>query len=142
MIWITALRGFSKEYLDGYIIEMSLKLTKKNNYILVEPPKGMDYWEIVEAISELFSMPEFKNRNDIWAFRSGQLKMSYADLYEMKNLTLKICPKNLKGTKTAIVVENGIQKSLATLYLDICKDIPRMIRVFSDFNSARDWIIT
>jgi hypothetical protein len=139
---VTHSGDFSIEYFNGKIIEMSLKLTKKNNYILIELSKGMDYWEILEAISELFSMPESKNDNDIWAFRSGQMKISYADLYEIKNLAQKICPKDFKSTKTAIVVDNGTQQSLATFYSDICKDLPRMIRVFSDFPSAKDWIIT
>jgi hypothetical protein len=123
------------------IIEMALKLTNNINYILVELSTGMDYWEILEAISKLYSMPESKNKNNIWAFRSGQMKMSYTDLYEIKDLAKKICPKDFKSTKTAIVVENGIQQSLATLYSDICRDLPRDIRVFSDFISAKDWII-
>jgi len=124
------------------IIEMSIKLTSNYNYILVELSTGMDYWEIMEAISKLFSMPASKNKNDIWTFRSAQMKMSYADLYEIKDFAIKLCPKDTESTKTAIVAESGIQQCLATLYSDICKDLPREIRVFSDFNSAKEWTIT
>jgi len=120
---------------------MSLKFTNYDDYILIESPTGMDYWEIIESIPELISMPEFKNKNDIWLFRSGQIKMAYADLYSIKNLVKEICPKNSKGAKTAIVAENGLQQSLATLYSGIGKDLQREIRVFSDLKSAENWIL-
>jgi hypothetical protein len=119
---------------------MSLKLTNKNDYILVESSTGMDYWEIIEGIPKLFSMPEFKDKNDIWVFRGSQMKMLYTDLYNIKDSVEKICPKDSKGTKTAIVAETGVQQSFATLYSDIGKDLPREIRVFSDLKSAEDWI--
>jgi len=120
---------------------MSLKFTNYNDYILIESSTGMDYREIMEGIPKLISMPEFINKNDIWVFRSGQIKMSYTDLCTIKNLVEGICPKNSKGNKTAIVAENGLQQSLGTLFSDIGKDLKREIRVFPDLKSAKDWII-
>ena len=119
---------------------MSLKFTNYNDYILIESSTGMDYWEIVEGIPKLISMSEFKNKNDIWLFTSSQIKMAYADLYTIKDLVAEICPKNSKGTKTAIVAENGLQQSLGILYSDIGKNLQREIRVFSNLESAKDWI--
>ena len=119
---------------------MSLKFTNKNDYILVELPTGMDYWEIMEGIPKLISMSEFRNKNDIWEFRSDQIKMSYTDLYTIKDLVEKICPKNSKGNKTAIVVKNDFQQTYGTLYSDIGKDLQREIRVFLELESAKDWI--
>ena len=92
---------------------MSLKFTNNNDYILIQSSTGMDYWEIMEGIPKLISMPEFKNKNDIWEFKSDQIKMSYADL----------------------------QKTYGILYSDICNDLQREIRVFSDLKSAENWII-
>jgi hypothetical protein len=120
---------------------MSLKFTSYDDYILIESPTGMDYWGIIEGIPKLISMPEFKNKNDIWVFTTGQIKMAYTDLYAIKSLVEEICPKNSKSAKTAIVAENGLQQSLGTLYSDIGKDLPREIRVFSDLKSAENWII-
>jgi hypothetical protein len=119
---------------------MTLKTTTKQDYILVEYSTGMDYWEIIESIPKLFSMPEFKDKNDIWVFRDGQMKMLYTDLNNIKNSVEKLYPEGSKGKKTAIVTETGVQQSLATLYSDIGKDLPREIRVFSDLKSAEDWI--
>ena len=120
---------------------MSLKFTNYDAYILIESQTGMDYWEIIEGIPKLISTPEFKNKNDIWEFKSDQIKMSYTDLQKIKNLVEKICPKNSKGTKTAIVVRSDLQKTYGILYSDICNDLQREIRVFSDLKSAENWII-
>lgn len=121
---------------------MSLKFTNNSNFILVELLTGMDYWEIIEGIAKLFSMPEFKNKNDIWVFASGQIKMAHTDLYKIKSLVKKNCPKDFNATKTAIVVKNDFQQTYATLYSNICKDLQHEIRVFSELESAKDWIIT
>jgi len=58
-----------------------------------------------------------------------------------KNFAQKYYPKNNNGKKTAKVVETGLQPSLAELYAEIGKDLPRELGVFSDFKSAEDWII-
>ena len=60
---------------------MPFNVTNTDDYILAEYSEGMDYWEILEGISKIFSMPEFKVKNDIWAFKNGQLKISFSDLY-------------------------------------------------------------
>jgi len=133
--------GLDKEDFNRARIKMSLKFTNYDHYILIEAPTGMDYWEIIEGIPKLISMPEFKNKNDIWLFISGQINMAYTDLYAIKNLVEEICPHNPKGTKTAIVAENGFQQSLGKLYSDIGKDLQREIRVFLDLKSAENWII-
>jgi len=121
---------------------MSLKFTNHHDYILIESSTGMDFWDIMEGIPKLFSMPEYKYKNDIWVFTSGQIKMAYADLYTIKKLVDEICSHNSKGTKTAIVAENGLQKSVGVFYSDISKDLPRKIRVFSELESAKHWITT
>lgn len=124
------------------IIKMSVKLTNNIDFILVELLTGMDYWEIIEGMAKLFSMPEFKNKNDIWVFASDQIKMAHTDLYKIKSLIKKNCPKDFKATKTAIVVKNDFQQTYAILYSDICKDWQHEIRVFTELESAKDWIAT
>ena len=125
---------------NGAFPKMSLNITNNDDYILAEYSTGMDYWEIMDGIPKLISMPEFKDKNDIWLFRDGQMKMLYSDLQNIKNSVEQLHPKDSKAKKTAIVTETGLQHSLATLYADIGKNLPREIRVFSDLNSARDWI--
>ena len=119
---------------------MTLEITDKNDYILVEPSEGMDYWEILEAIPALFLMPEFNDKDDIWVFRGGQMKILYSDLYAIKDVAERLHSKESQGRKTAIVAETGLQQGLASMYSDIGKDLPREIKVFSDLKLAEDWI--
>jgi hypothetical protein len=51
-------------------------------------------------------MPEFKDKNDIWVFKDGQLKMLYSDLYNIKDKDQKPYPEGYKGTKTSIITED------------------------------------
>lgn len=119
---------------------MTLKITDKEDYILVGPSMGMDYWEIMQSIPALLFRPEFKDKNDIWVFREGRMNILYDDLYTIKDTVEKFHPEESKGTKTAIVVGTGFQQGLASLYSKIGKDLPREIKVFSDLKLAEDWI--
>ena len=119
---------------------MPLTITNKDDYILVESSTGMDYWEIVEGIAKIFTMPEFKSKNDIWVFREGQFKLTFADLNKIKELAGNNYPKDSNGSRTAIVAETGMQHSLAIMYSEMGKDLPRKIRVFPDLESAEGWI--
>ena len=119
---------------------MTLKITDKEDYLLVEPSEGMDYWEILEAIPAVFLMPQFKHKDDIWVFRKGQMKIHYSDLNILKGVAEKLHPEESNGRKTAIVTETGSQQALASLYSDIGKDLPREIKIFSDLKLAEDWI--
>jgi hypothetical protein len=119
---------------------MTLKITDKDDYILVEPSDGMDYWEILEAIPALFLMPQFKDKDDIWVFRKGQMRIHYSDLNTLKGVAEKLHPEESNGRKTAIVTETGSQQALASIYADIGKDLPREIKIFSDLKLAEDWI--
>jgi len=119
---------------------MSLKISNYDDYILAEFSEGMDYWEILDGIPKIFSMPEFKVKNDIWIFKNGQMKILFSDLYKIKDSVKKFYPESSTGEKTAIVTETSIQYSIATLYSDMGKDLPRQIKVFANLNSAIDWI--
>ena len=119
---------------------MTLKITDKEDYLLVEPSEGMDYWEILEAIPAVFLMPQFKDKDDIWVFRKGQMKTHYSDLHVLKGVAEKPHPEESIGRKTAIVTETDLQQGLASMYSDIAKDLPREIKVFSDLKLAEDWI--
>jgi hypothetical protein len=66
----------------------------------------------------------------------------YDDLYKLKDLVAEHFPKNLKGHKTALVTETGFIAGLAETYAGIAKELDVEVRVFSDLNSAKEWIKT
>jgi hypothetical protein len=101
----------------------------------------VDYREIFFALTRLLSMPEFRDKNDIWVFREGKMDIAYSDLFKIREFVENNFPKGVKERKTAIVTETGMQKSLAEMYAKLEERVRHQISVFSDFKAAEDWII-
>ena len=119
---------------------MSAKISLKNTYILVKP-QAVDYWEIMETLSTLFEMPEYLEKNTIWDFPDERIRVTYDQLYRIRDVLEQHFPKSSKQhNKTAIVVKSGLQNSMADYYAKIVKDLPFEARVFSDVQSAEVWI--
>ena len=85
-------------------------------------------------------MPEFQDRNNVWVFRKDKMNIAYNDLHKIKKYVKINFPKCSTEKKSAIVVETGMQKSLAEMYAMIEEELPPEIKVFSDFKSAEEWI--
>ena len=120
-------------------VKITPKITVKKDYILVEP-KEVDYWQIWEGIGKVRNLPEFSEKNDIWVFNEAPVKLAYVDLYKLKDYIEEIYPENVNRNKTAIVVASGVQAAIANFFIQIAKDLPFEINVFSDFQTAEDWI--
>lgn len=121
-------------------VKITPKITVKKDYILVEP-KEVDYWQIWEGIGKVRNLPEFSEKNNIWVFREAPIRLTYVDLYKLKDFVEEIYPENVTRNKTAIVVETGIQSALAFFFSQIAEDLPFEIKVFSDFQTAEGWVI-
>jgi len=117
------------------------KITEKDDYLLVEP-EAVNYWEIWECICAELSLPQFPEKNDIWVFQKGPVKLTYVDLYRLKEFIQDNYPKTAKRNKTALVVETDIQAATAEFFIQIAEDLPFEIKIFTDFHSAEDWIIS
>ena len=121
-------------------LKQKLEIISEKDYILVIPPDGLDFWEIFLAVGRLFPMREFQLKNDIWVFREGHIDFLYHDLFRLKEFVINHYPANAKAKKTAIVAGTNMQRRLAQSYANIGRDLPRKIKVFTDFKSAEEWI--
>ena len=121
-------------------IPSEIEIIPKEDYILVKPPEGVDYWKIYETIGKLVQMPEYKNKNDIWQFREGRINLKFTEFYTLKEFSLESIPKNARGKKTAIVVSTGFQRGLAEQFVAVGEKYAREIRIFSDFKEAENWV--
>ena len=119
---------------------MEPKITVKQDYILLEPQEA-EFWEILESLGTLFKLPEFPHKHTIWNFSVGPLKISYDDLYKLRDFIKKNEPKEIKpNKKIAIVAPTGLYSALATEYSKIVEEFPIEIRVFRDLATAEEWI--
>jgi hypothetical protein len=72
--------------------------------------------------------------------REGQEKFSYDDLYRLKDFIKENYLKDVKISKAAIVVESDFQSRMAESFSRISEDLPFEIQIFSDFQTAEDWV--
>lgn len=119
---------------------MDVKISIQTDYILVEPPKGLNYWDLLEGLAKIVNLAEYGEKNDIWVFRDGPVMLTYDDFYKIRDLINEHYPKNVKRHKTALVVETGFQLGLAESFIEIGKELPFETKVFSKIQSAVDWV--
>jgi hypothetical protein len=119
---------------------MSPKINIKKDYILIEPKAGTDFREIQRGIARLFYAEGIPPQNRIWVFRPGRENLSYDDLNRLKYILQEYAPPSARINKTALVVESGLQTSLAEAFIKIAADLPQKFRVFSNLTDAEDWV--
>ena len=121
---------------------MASKITveSEKGYILVEPREG-NLWEILESFERELKVPQYPDKNAIWAFPDVPLDLAYWDLYQIGEIVSKNYPRDARpDRKVAIVVQTGLAEVLAKEYIKMVEDLPIKFRVFSDLNSAKEWI--
>ena len=122
-------------------MESRITVEPEKGYILVEPVAA-NFWEIFECAGRELKVPEYPDKNAIWVFPDVPIELNYDDLYKLREFVLKNYPKDAKpDRKVAIVVQTGTQTALANEYTKIVKDLPVQFQVFSDLQSAEEWII-
>ena len=119
---------------------MSPQITIKEDYILVEPKKGTDFKEIQKGVARLFYVEGIPEQNRIWLFREGPKNLSYDELHKLRDLIKENYPEDARISKTAIVVESGLQTSLAETFTKIAEDLPQQFQVFPNLQDAEDWV--
>ena len=119
---------------------MSPRITIKKDYVLIEPKEGTDFREIQRGVARLFYAEGIPDLNRIWVFREGPQNLSHDDLNKLKGLIKENYPADTKINKTAIVVESGVQTSLAESFTKIPIDIPQQFKVFSNLPDAEAWV--
>jgi hypothetical protein len=120
---------------------MSPQITIKENYVLIEPQEGADFWEILRGVARLFYGDKIPEKNRIWLFRRGPGNLSGDDLHKLKDIITEIYPSEAKIEKTAIVVASELQSSMAELFTRIAQDLPQTFKVFSKLTDAEDWVM-
>jgi hypothetical protein len=119
---------------------MSPQITIKEDYVLVEPKEGTDFWEIQRGVARLFYADRIPEKNRIWVFREGPQKLSGDDLHKLGEIIKENYPSDAKINKTAIVVASEMQSSMAESFAQIGEDLPQTFKVFSNLADAEVWV--
>jgi hypothetical protein len=117
-----------------------MSLIEKTDYIIVQPQEA-GYFEILNTFGNLLKTAGSENKDIIWDFRNAPLKMDYAELNKLKDVIKDKYPKRTKpNRKLAIVVEGGLNSALAKEYIRLADGIGPEYKIFSDLESAEEWI--
>ena len=115
-------------------------IIEKKDYFLVEPPE-VQYWEILELYGTLLKMANYPYKNIIWKFRKAPLNIAYEELYKIRDLVKEKYPEHARPyRKVAMVVEGGLNSALAKEYIKIADELPPEFKIFSDLDSAKNWV--
>jgi hypothetical protein len=117
------------------------QITIKKDYILVEP-REYELYAILGCIADLFDMPENLEMNVIWVFKRGFSKITYDELYKIRDFVKENVPENENLDKrTAVVIESGFLSAMAHIFSRISENLSLNYKVFSDLPSAEKWLI-
>ena len=117
-----------------------MSLIEKNDYIIVQPQEA-EYFEILNIFGNLLKTAGSENKDIIWDFRNAPLKMDYAQLSKLKEVIKDNYPTHTKpDRKLALVVEGGFNSALAKEYIRIANGMGPEYKIFSDLDSAEEWI--
>jgi hypothetical protein len=126
--------------MDSETDHVQIEVSEEKGYILVKPPRGINFWEILTAIGKLLPQDGFLDKHDIWVFEDGAVSITYEDLGVIKEYGVNHYPKSAEPKKTAIVIETNFQRALAETYISTGEEHPREIQIFSDFKEAEQWV--
>jgi len=107
---------------------------------LIEPEEGTDFRDIQRGVARLFYVEGIPQQNRIWFFREGPKNLAFDDLKKLKDIIKENYPADAKINKTAIVVESGLQTSLAESFTKIAVDLPQQFKVFVNLADAEVWV--
>ena len=114
--------------------------TDQKDYIIVEPQEA-EYWEILETYGNLLKTPDYPKKNIIWDFRNAPMKTNYEEMYKIRDLVKDQYPEHAKpDRKVALVAKGSFNLALAEEYKRIAKELPPKFKIFSNIDSAIDWI--
>ena len=119
---------------------MSLKITFKKDYIILEPEAGTDFRQIRAGLARLYYVPGLPDKNRLWLFRDGPVNIDDQDLQGLKDFIKENYPPEAKLNKTAIVIESEFQANMAAAFKKLVSDLPFEINVFTDLQTAQGWL--
>ena len=95
--------------------------------------------EILQAIEELAAKDPRKERCDLWCF-SDEAIVSLEEYPKIAQAIKSLCPPDMVGNKTALVVSSDLQRVAANMYRSDAADLPFEIEVFTSREDALRWL--
>ena len=96
-------------------------------------------WEILQAVAELTRKDPRKEQCDLWCI-PDEIFISFAEYQEIAGAIASLCPQDMVGNKTALLVSGTLQMAFAEMYRSEASHLPFEIGVFTSRDDALQWL--
>lgn len=98
--------------------------------------------DLLAAISELMNHPDYQDKHSLWDFTHSSMGLSIGDLTEIAGvLGLFKSRKKKFANKSALVVPNLMELSMAKIFVSISKLLPFTYKVFKVKEDAMAFLV-
>ncbi len=117
------------------------RIEKKVDHLLVRFNEDFAFSTVQVVIHHLMRMKEYPDTNDIWLLGSQRALIRLGEIETMVNEFQCHCPRDATRTKTAIVVDRGLTRSIIELWVKaLLVRVPFDIRIFESLDDAKTWL--
>ena len=112
-----------------------------DRYIRVTVTGILDRVVLMQATSELVNLPEYAIKHALWDLREAAMGLTFSDLKEIVGV-LRLYKPGRKdfADKSAILVPGRMNRAMADIFVSLARSLPFKYRVFSDVESALDYL--
>lgn len=117
------------------------KITDTGSYYKVVMVGRVTFEDILAAIDDTMSQPDYIHRNDVWVFGHDALEVLYGELEQITDHILQGYPAEITRTKSAIVVPPGMNAAIVEMWHESSGRLPVPVELFDNLAAAEAWII-
>ncbi|HEY5654131.1 MAG TPA: hypothetical protein VIR63_07180 [Pontiella sp.] len=116
-------------------------IEKKHNHLRVNFSEDFDYETIKRVIHHLTMIREYPHTNDLWIIGKHHAHIRLSELETMVKEFHCRCPKDATRTKTAVVAERSMTRSVLELWVNaVKKRVNFDLEVFHSLEEAESWL--
>ena len=115
------------------------RISYDRNVFVVEILGVASFDDVIAAIKDAFSQPNYFEKNNIFVFPSEFIEVKANELEMVTQFILKNIQTNLVTIKSAVVVPPGFNMAIVELWATAADRLPYDLKIFSDLKFAEDW---
>jgi len=115
-------------------------VNNKGSYILVNFSGIVNESVLRSSITNLSSLLENENKNEIWSFDGCEPALTYNTLFSIISSMREASRKTSRRSRTAIVTSRGLNVALSSISSSKRGLLPFSIRIFQNYLEAESWV--
>jgi hypothetical protein len=118
---------------------MSYRIHTAVDFLEVELSGETSAGEVLGVIRELRLMDPRKEKSDLWMISPDSI-VPVAAFTTIAESIARLCPADIVGKRTAVVVQSRFQKAMLDIYRSEAEFLPFEVGVFDSREQAVEWL--